>query len=144
VSWSWWPRRSFPIQHWTRVLQTSSKTPSSNWTRRCISMFTITPNTLLWVFYVLVPVDKRLISTDNILIWCKDRYTLWLLHQRGYFVLRRRQFCCEVWHRLIETGPSINTGPHRATFHNAHHTVSVVAVGHERQAQATITKLCLP
>ena len=74
----------------------SSKTPSSNWSRRCISMFTITPNTLLWVFHVLVPVDKRLISIDNIPIWCKDRYTLWLLHQRGFFILRRRQFCCEV------------------------------------------------
>jgi hypothetical protein len=128
VSCSWWPRWYFLIQHWTRVLQASSKTPSSNWSRRCITMFTITPDTLLWVFHVLVPVDKRLISTD-ISIWCKDLYILWLLHQRGFFILRRRQFCCEVWHRLIETGPSINIGPHRETLHNAHNAVTVGSMG---------------
>jgi hypothetical protein len=70
VSCSWGPRWYFLIQHWTRVLQASSKTPSSNWSRRCISMFTIIPDTLLWVFHVLAPVDMGLIRTDNTSIWC--------------------------------------------------------------------------
>ena len=58
---------------------------------------------------------QALISIDKIPIWCKDRYTLWVLHQRGFIILRRRQFCCEVWHRLIETDTAINTGRHFIT-----------------------------
>jgi len=92
-------------------------------------MLTITSNTLLWGFHVLVPVEKRLISTDTIPVWCKDRHTLRLLHQRGFLILRIRQFCREVWHRLIETGPSINKGPHSVILHYAHHIVTVGAVG---------------
>jgi len=124
LSCRWWPRRSFPKQQWIRVYKPPRKRQAVTEVDDVYRVHNHTQHSL--------PVDKRLISTDNTPVWCKDRYTLWLLQQRGFLILITRQFCPKVWHRLIETGPSINTEPYMVAFHNAHHTVTVGAVGQER------------